>query len=62
MTPDLSTEGFKPPPVRAFTENERGWITFLRLVSSDTDPPPTLAAIQAVRVCLGKRLQGRGTG
>lgn len=32
-----------------FTANERAWIDFLRLLSGDGDPRPSLAAIQALR-------------
>jgi hypothetical protein len=34
---------------RLITANERGWIEFIRLVSNDTDPPPTLERVQALR-------------
>lgn len=37
---------------RDVTENEMAWIEFLRLLSRDTDPPITLAAIQIVRKLL----------
>lgn len=31
------------------TENELAWISFLRMLSVQEDPPPSLAAIQALR-------------
>lgn len=34
------------------TSNERGWIEFIRLASSDTDPPPTLDQVQRLRQIL----------
>jgi len=37
------------PDLADLTENERAWIGFLRLISSDTDPAPTLARVQGVR-------------
>jgi hypothetical protein len=30
------------------TEHEKGWIDFIRLIAKDRDPPPTLAAVQAL--------------
>jgi len=35
--------------------NERAWIEFLRLVSGDSDPPPTMHAIQLIRRVLRRR-------
>jgi hypothetical protein len=37
------------PKVDELTENERAWIGFLRLITRDTDPSPTLARVQAMR-------------
>jgi hypothetical protein len=34
------------------TANERGWIDMLRCIAGDADPPPSLAAVQALRVAL----------
>jgi hypothetical protein len=34
------------------TANESAWIDFLRLLSCNTDPPPTLKAVQALRQAL----------
>ncbi|MDQ6434365.1 hypothetical protein RB623_09920 [Mesorhizobium sp. LHD-90] len=31
------------------TENERGWIEFIRLASRDTDPKPTLDRVQQLQ-------------
>lgn len=38
-------------PIRPLelTENECGWIEFIRLASLDTDPKPTLARVQQLR-------------
>ncbi len=41
--------GFKRPPEGALSENERAWIEFLRIVSNNGDPKPTLARVQALR-------------
>lgn len=41
-----------PGSIGTLTENEKAWIDFLRLITSGGDPPPTLAAIQALRVAL----------
>lgn len=30
------------------TEHEKGWVEFIRLIAGDRDPPPTLAAVQAL--------------
>jgi len=37
------------PALQDLTENERAWIGFLRLIVEDTDPPPTLSRVQALR-------------
>jgi hypothetical protein len=37
------------PGLKDLTENERAWVGFLRLVTHDTDPAPTLARVQALR-------------
>ena len=31
------------------TKNERAWIEFLRVVTGDSDPPPTLHLVQELR-------------
>jgi len=31
------------------TDNEQGWIEFIRLISKDTDPAPTLERVQRLR-------------
>ncbi len=33
----------------ALTENERAWVEFLRLLTLDNVPVPTLSAVQALR-------------
>ncbi|MGJ8590173.1 MAG: hypothetical protein ACSHXW_18870 [Yoonia sp.] len=40
------------PLIGDLTENERAWIGFVRLISNDTDPAPTLARVQGVRLAL----------
>ncbi len=50
MTNLLSTELM--PLIEDLSENERAWIGFIRLLSNDTDPAPTLATVQAVRLAL----------
>ena len=34
---------------RPLTANERAWIEFIRLITADTDPPPTLQKIQTLQ-------------
>tara|TARA_R110002049_G_scaffold27986_7_gene95874 strand:- start:2073 stop:2270 length:198 start_codon:yes stop_codon:yes gene_type:complete len=36
------------PELEDLTENERAWLGFLRLITQDTDPAPTLARVQAL--------------
>ncbi|MBI1216929.1 MAG: hypothetical protein GC186_00135 [Rhodobacteraceae bacterium] len=45
-------EGCRLPSDRPLTENERAWVGFIRLVTCEGDPPPTLARVQALRVML----------
>lgn len=56
MTPDRPDEA-KPTvhrrrPELHLTENERGWVEFIRLVSRDSDPAPTLRCVQGLRALL----------
>lgn len=37
------------PEFEDLTENERAWVGFLRLITQDTNPAPTLARVQALR-------------
>jgi len=38
------------------TENERDWIVFLRMISLDCDPAPTLRRVQLLRrICESRR-------
>ena len=37
------------PPAAELTANERAWISLLRDIGGGTTPPPTLAAVQALR-------------
>ncbi|EAQ23930.1 hypothetical protein ROS217_15385 [Roseovarius sp. 217] len=38
------------------TENERSWLEFLRMISLDCDPAPTLRRLQLLRrVCEARR-------
>lgn len=44
-----------PKPERFdLTENELSWIRFLREISDGSDPPPSLALVQAIRLVLGE--------
>ncbi len=58
MTGIVQTSERSPGSIRILTENERAWIDFLRLLSNDGGPAPTLAAIQALRAALRT---GRGS-
>jgi len=49
MSAEDCSYGFTLPSARPFTENERAWIGFLRQVSGDSDPGPTLQLVQALR-------------
>ena len=40
------------PLIADLSENEKAWIGFIRLISKDTDPAPTLARVQGVRLAL----------
>jgi len=42
------------PEIQDLTENERAWVGFLRLLTNDTDPSPSLARIQAFRYALAQ--------
>ncbi len=42
------------PELGDLTKNERAWIGFLRLITVDTDPAPTLKRVQALRLALSK--------
>jgi hypothetical protein len=48
-------EGFKLLSTAAITANETAWIDMLRCIVGDADPPPTLGAVQALRVALAKQ-------
>jgi len=42
--------------VEELTENERAWLVFLRMISLDRDPAPTLRRVQLLRrVCEVRR-------
>ena len=42
--------------IKDLTENEIGWLEFLRLISLDRDPAPTLRRVQLLRrVCETRR-------
>ncbi len=45
-------EGFKLPSTAPITPNERDWIDMLRCIVGDADPPPSLMAVQALRIIL----------
>ncbi|MEO8243092.1 MAG: hypothetical protein ABI832_12340 [bacterium] len=48
-------EGFKLPSTAPITDNELDWIDMLRSIVGDAVPPPSLAAVQALRMALGCR-------
>jgi|GEM_PF-3521611 len=52
MSNSKSVDGFKTPTDGPITANEIAWIVFLRLLTDDTDPKPTLRLIQALRLAL----------
>jgi hypothetical protein len=43
------------PTMHKLSDNELAWIEFLRLLSHDRVPAPTLAAVQALRLTLKGR-------
>ena len=45
----VSVAGYRLTSEQPISRNERAWIEFLRLVSSDSDPAPTLRHVQAMR-------------
>ncbi len=45
----VAVAGFKLTSEQPISRNERAWIEFLRLASSDSDPAPTLRLVQAMR-------------
>ena len=45
----VTVAGFRLPSDRPISQNERAWIEFLRLISLDSDPAPTLTLVQALR-------------
>lgn len=49
MSGSFSGIGFCLPPDYPPTENELAWITFLRLLTDNRDPAPTLRLIQELR-------------
>ena len=48
----VAVAGFQLPSERAISQNERAWIGFLRLVSRDSDPTPTLRCVQLLRLLI----------
>jgi hypothetical protein len=53
----VSVAGFRLPSEQSISRNESAWIDFLRLVSCDSDPAPTLLLVQAMRRAI--ELEGR---
>jgi len=42
--------------IKDLTDNERAWLEFLRIISLDRDPAPTLRRVQLLRrVCEPRR-------
>ena len=56
----LVFEGFKLPSTAPFTGNERDWIDMLRCIVGDSDPPPTVLGVQALRSALIVDRRGSG--
>jgi hypothetical protein len=50
-------EGCKLPSYAQPTRNELAWISMLRAIVGDSDPVPTLAAVQALREALIDQLK-----
>ena len=60
MSAALPSAPLSSPRAADFTQNERAWITFLRIITDDRDPPPTLARVQTMRRALAEpRFHGR---
>lgn len=51
-TPHFEVQDAKVAWAAPFTDNERAWVEIIRLMSGDTDPPPTLEMVQQVRLLL----------
>jgi hypothetical protein len=56
MTCDCSNFGFKLPAQTPVTANELEWIQFLRLITNDADPAPSLAHVQSLRLLMQGRV------
>ena len=50
----VSVAGLRLPSDRPFSDNELAWIDFLRIVSSDRDPAPTLRFVRFLRQAVTK--------
>ena len=40
--------------ISGLSENEKAWITFLRMISTGRDPAPTLRRVQLLRRVIGR--------
>lgn len=49
-------EGFCLPATGELIEHEAAWVGFIRAISRDTDPAPSLVAVQALRRALEAHL------
>ncbi len=49
----LIVDGFKLPSDAAISENERGWIEFLRIICNDQVPAPDSRMVVGLRELLG---------
>ncbi len=49
------------PELKDLTEHERAWVGFLRLLTHDTDPAPSLERVQALRRALSSE-NAKGAG
>jgi len=46
---------FSAPALTRASEGEGAWIGFLRLITNDMDPTPTLARVQAMRCAFSRQ-------
>ena len=45
-------DGFRLPDNGDLTENEWAWVGFIRVIAGNSDPAPSLVAVQALRRAL----------
>ena len=52
IAPRKMVEGFRAPDRSPPTENEIDSLSFIRIITADTNPPVTLRAVKALRKAL----------